>query len=284
MMIQTTQPDFDFHALKLIVSDLDGTLKDIDAPMDPALREIIAALSHAGVLFTIATGKNLKSTRESALALGISMPLIFSNGCIIQEIDGTVIEERLLPRTFTDLLIGVCAQEGIELAIHIGDDIYVREITENVSILFEYGSPDLVEVGEWERVNQLLAHAHKCIAIDRENRQRLFGLEKRIQSLAGATVEYCHTLVEMLEFMPQGVSKVSGIRSLAAAHGISMGSILTMGDGNNDIGMLQEAGFGVAVANAPQAVQDAADWVVPACAQNGPRDFLRHILSVVHPV
>lgn len=283
-MKQTTQPDFDFYALKLIVSDLDGTLKDIDAPMDPELPEIIAALSRAGIFFTIATGKNLKSTRESAQALGISMPLIFSNGCIIQELDGTIIAERLLARTFTDLLIDVCEQEGIELAIHIGEDIYVREITENVSILFDYGSPDLVEVGEWERVNELLAHAHKCIAIDRKNRQRLFGLEKRIFSLAGDSVEYCHTLVEMLEFMPQGVSKVSAIRSLAAARGIPMRSILAMGDGNNDIGMLREAGFGVAVANAPLAVRDAADWIIPACAQNGPRDFLRYILSAVQPV
>lgn len=273
-------PNIAYHDFQMIVSDLDGTLKDIDSALDPEIAEIIADLEQNDIHFTIATGKNLKSTRETALALGISMPIVFSNGCMLQTIDGTILEKEVLPIDFVRSLITLCDQQGIELAIHIGEDIYVREITHNASILFDYGSPSLVEVGEWAQVEDLLEQAYKCIALDRDNRQRLFDLEKMVYAFAVDRVEYCHTLVEMLEFMPAGISKVSGIRALGKRYGVPMRAVITMGDGNNDIGMLQAAGYSVAVANAPGAVRAAARWIIPPCAENGPRDFLRHILKM----
>jgi len=264
----------------MIVSDLDGTLKDIDKALDPELPEIIAALAQIGMYFTIATGKNLKSTQKTARALGISTPLVVSNGCILQEIDGRVLEKHVLPVDFVRSLIAICKSAGIELAIHIGEDIFVEKITHNASILFEYGSPNLETVGDWSYADDLLPQAYKCIALDRKNRQRLFDLEKTVFAAAGESVEYCHTLVEMLEFMPRGVSKVSGIQTLAQRYGIPMQAVITMGDGNNDIGMLREAGYSVAVANAPRAVREAARWVIPSCANGGPKGFLKHVLKM----
>ena len=281
MITQNTRwPDIPYREFHMIVSDLDGTLKDVGAPLDPDLTGIIEALHQDGVYFTIATGKNLKSTRQTALSLGIKIPLVLTNGCMLQEIDGTIIEKKVLPPGFVALLIDICKEEKIDIAIHIGEDIYVREINHHVSILFEYGSPSLEEAGEWENVAKLLPNAHKCIAVDRENRQRLFALERKVFDQAGANVEYCHTINEMLEFMPKGVSKVSGIHSLSKRMGIPFHSIIAMGDGNNDIGMLQAAGCGVAVANAPGPVRAAVRWVIPPCADDGPKEFLRHILKM----
>jgi len=264
----------------MVVSDLDGTLKDVGAPLDPDLPLIIKALHQNGFYVTLATGKNFKSTRQTALSLGIKMPLVLSNGCVLQETDGTILEKKVLPMGFVRLLIDICKEEKIDLAIHIGEDIYVREINHNASILFDYGSPGLEEVGEWENVANLLPDAYKCIALDRENRERLFVLERKVFHQAGKNVEYCHTLKEMLEFMPKGVSKVSGIQTLGQRNGIPMQAIMTMGDGNNDIGMLQAAGYSVAVANAPSPVRAAARWIIPPCADKGPTDFLRHILKM----
>jgi len=273
-------PDIDFKIFQMIVSDLDGTLKDVYAPLDTELANVIRELQETGLNFTIATGKNLKATRDTAAALGISMPMVLSNGCLIQELDGTVIQKTVLPVDFVRTLIRICKKEQIELAIQIGEDIYVAEITHNASILFDYGSPNLEEVGDWSQIDNLLPQAYKCIALDRDDRQRLFDLEKKVYASAGDSVEYCHTLVEMLEFMPKGVSKVSGIRSLAQRLDISMLAILTMGDGNNDIGMLQSAGYSVAVENAPKAVRDAAWWIIPSCESGGPRAFLKHLLAM----
>lgn len=270
----------DARQFKMIVSDLDGTLKDIHAPLHPELPKIIAELEGAGMRFTIATGKNLHSTRDTARELGISHPLILSNGCVIQTLEGRVIKNSRLPAEFVEQLIAVCDAMHIELAIHIGEEIYVREITKNVSILFEYGAPALVEVGEWSNIGDLLPNAYKCISIDRQDRQRLFALEQGIFELAGSSVEYCHTLVEMLEFMPQGVSKVSGIQVLAEMYQVGMDGIIAIGDGNNDIGMLEACGFGVATENAPAAVREAADIVIPSCEDAGPVEFFRELIKM----
>lgn len=274
-------PNIKFDQYKLIVSDVDGTLKNVLQPLDPGLKGAIHRLRDAGVSFTIATGKNLKSTCNTVGDLGIELPLILSNGCMIQDQDGNIYQKHRLPDGFVHTLIDVCAAENIELAIHIGEDIYVREITYNASLLLDYGSPDLVEVGEWKNVAGELDQAYKCIALNRNDRQRLFSLEKTVQNLCGTSVEYCHTLVEMLEFMPKGVSKVAGIRTICGRLGIAMDKVLTMGDGNNDVAMLRAAGFGVAVANGNEAVREAAAWIIPSCADQGPRKFLEYFLSQI---
>lgn len=274
-------PDIDYSMYKLIVSDLDGTIKDIQKPLDPHLPRIIKKIKKAGVYFTLATGKNLNSTRETAEALGIVIPMIFANGCVVQKLDGTIQEKHKLPGGFVHMLTELCDKEDIELAIHIGEDIFVCKTTYNTSILFDYGMPCLEEVDEWNNVRDLLLGAYKCIAIDRQNRQRLFDLEGMVREQAGSSVEYCHTLVEMVEFMPKGVTKVSGIKTVTENLNIPMSSVLTMGDGNNDIGMLQAAGYSVAVGNAPDAVKEAADWVIPPCADHGPVNFLNHFLEML---
>ncbi len=272
-------PNFEARQYRMVISDLDGTLKDINAPLDPDIPSLIAALDRAGVLFTIATGKNLNSTEKTARELGIKLPLILSNGCTLQNLDGTIIDQAQLPFNFVLQLIGICEEMDIDLAIHINEEIYVREITRNVSILFDYGAPNLVETGSWSRIHNLLPKAYKCIAIDRDDRRRLFALERAVIDAFHSDVEYCHTLVEMLEFMPQGISKVSGINALAAMLKVEMHSIIAMGDGNNDIGMLKACGLGLATANAPLPVREAATAVIPSCAENGPKEFLRTLLQ-----
>jgi len=104
-------------------------------------------------------------------------------------------------------------------------------------------------------------------------------IRRAVFAQAGDNVEYCHTLEEMLEFVPKCVSKVSGIKYLARASHLTIDSIITMGDGNNDIGMLKECGLGIAVQTAPPAVREAADYVIHACAASGPKRFLRYLIK-----
>jgi len=61
--------------------------------------------------------------------------------------------------------------------------------------------------------------------------------------------------------------------------GISLQSVMAFGDGNNDAGMLAAVGFSAAVENASKSAKNSADWVVPSCADNGPANFLQHLMK-----
>ncbi len=72
-----------------------------------------------------------------------------------------------------------------------------------------------------------------------------------------------------LDLTPVGVSKASGLTKVCDALGLTASDVLAIGDGRNDIEMLQWAGRGVAMAQAVQPVLDAADAVTDPVDQDG---------------
>jgi HAD superfamily hydrolase (TIGR01484 family) len=72
-----------------------------------------------------------------------------------------------------------------------------------------------------------------------------------------------------LDLAPEGVSKASGLAYAAERLGVEAADVLAIGDGRNDIEMLEWAGRGVAMGQAVQPVQDAADAVTATVADDG---------------
>ena len=72
-----------------------------------------------------------------------------------------------------------------------------------------------------------------------------------------------------LDLAPVGVSKASGLQHVAAELGVDAADVLAIGDGRNDIEMLQWAGRGVAMGQAIDVVQDAADAVTAGVHDDG---------------
>jgi hydroxymethylpyrimidine pyrophosphatase-like HAD family hydrolase len=72
-----------------------------------------------------------------------------------------------------------------------------------------------------------------------------------------------------LDLAPVGVSKASGLAHVAERLGVDPADVLAIGDGRNDIEMLHWAGRGVAMGQAIQVVQDAADDVTAPVTEDG---------------
>jgi HAD superfamily hydrolase (TIGR01484 family) len=72
-----------------------------------------------------------------------------------------------------------------------------------------------------------------------------------------------------LDLAPEGVSKASGLAEVAARLGVAPEHVLAIGDGRNDIEMLQWAGRGVAKGQAPDEVKAAADAVTASVEEDG---------------
>jgi Cof subfamily protein (haloacid dehalogenase superfamily) len=272
-------PDIKINRFKLIVFDVDGTILQLHHELDPFTQSVLLDLKDMGFAITLATGKNMKSTRVVAEKLQIELPMVLSNGCVLQRLDGTIHQKHYLSVDFLQQLIEDCERVDLDLAIHIDEDIFVKEVTDNLSILLDYGSPTLESVGEWKAINGLFPKAYKCLVVDRYSREPLLKLENTMQRKVGDSVAYCHTLTEMLEFMPEGVSKLTGIRAITEEMGISLQSVMAFGDGNNDAEMLAAVGFSAAVENATKLAKNSADWVVPSCADNGPAQFLQYLMK-----
>lgn len=264
---------------KLIVFDIDGTLQDSNHNLHPYTKDVLMKLHDANIPFTLATGKNLPAVKPLAEILGIKLPLILSNGCMLQTVEGRELEKYVLPIELTHQVIRIC-QEGVwDLAIYLDDGIYIEKMNHNLALLIDYGSPGLIEIGEWANIADRLKEAHKCLVVERSSPKKVYELEKVYERELGDKVEYCHTLVGMLEVMPKGVSKLRAIQRLAEMLEIRMEEVMTFGDGNNDTQMLEGAGLGITMENGSDLAKASANLTIASSDENGPAKFLDRLLD-----
>lgn len=266
---------------ELMVFDIDGTILDSKHRLHSYTRETLLRLFDHNIRFTLATGKNLPATQRIADELRVELPLILSNGCMLQLRKGKVLDKKTLPPAVTKKVIEICEIGRRDLALYLDNGIYIKEMNHNYELLMEYGAPALIAVGNWKELGSRIDEVHKCLVVDRESRENLIRLEEIYRQKITDSVEYCHTLVEMLEVMPAGVSKLSALKKLLEILQIDMRKVMAFGDGNNDVEMLSAAGLGIAVENASEAAKRSADLVIASCDDNGPGKFIHDLIGVV---
>jgi Cof subfamily protein (haloacid dehalogenase superfamily) len=103
------------------------------------------------------------------------------------------------------------------------------------------------------------------ITAENESSQALHVIADSVQSFSNATF----SKPNYLEIVPIGVNKAEALKQLAAILGLDLSQFAAIGDGLNDIEMLREAGLGIAMGNAPDAVKSVADWVTGTNDQDG---------------
>ena len=264
---------------KLIVFDIDGTLQNSKHNLHPYTKNVLMKLHHARIPFTLATGKNLPAVRPLAEALEIKLPLFLSNGCLLQTVEGRELEKYVLPIEIVHQVIKICEEGKWDLAIYLDDGIHIKKMNHNLELLIDYGSPGLIEIGDWSKIGGRLGEVHKCLVVERSSPDEVYKLEKVYNNELADKVEYCHTLVGMLEVMPKGVSKFKAIQRLAEILGIRMEEVMTFGDGNNDAEMLKGAGLGVSLENGSDLAKASANLTIASSDENGPAIFLDGLLD-----
>ncbi len=271
--------DINLHDYKLIIFDIDGTLVGKDHMLDPFTKEVLFRLRKEGYPFTLATGKNLPATKSLADELEIELPLILVNGGILQTRHEEMLSKTTLPVDITRQVIEICEVRGKDLVIYIDNGIYIKAMNENIFPVYSNVVSGLFEIGEWDAIMSKLADANKCLVVDSFVRENLIEMGKVFEKALKGRVDILHSSTYLVEVMPKGVTKVTGIRKLAENMGIPMDKIMAFGDFNNDAEMLAAAGLGIAVENASPSAKAAADLVIGSVEEHGPAEFLKELLD-----
>ena len=271
--------DINLHDYKLIVFDIDGTLLGKDHVLDPFTKEVLFQLREEGIPFTLATGKNMPSTKPTADELEIELPLILTNGGMLQTRHEEMLSKTTLPLDATLQVIEICEAREKDLVIYIDNGTYVKEMNENIFPVYNNVVSGLFEIGEWDAIRSKLADANKCLVVDSFVRENLIEMGKVFEEALKEQVDILHSTTSLVEVMPKGVTKVTGIRKLADSMEIPLDAIMAFGDFNNDVEMLAAAGLGIAVKNASPRAKAAADLVIGSVEEHGPAKFLKELLD-----
>jgi Cof subfamily protein (haloacid dehalogenase superfamily) len=98
---------------------------------------------------------------------------------------------------------------------------------------------------------------------------RILELKDEFSKILGDEIEITTSKPEYLEFTHRDATKGKALEYLAVAKGIVKEDIIAIGDSFNDISMIQYAGLGVAMGNAPAEVKEYADYVTGTNDEDG---------------
>ena len=181
------KPDeIDLTHYKLLVFDIDSTILPRGGQLHPFTLEVLQRLRERGFTYTLATGKNLPSAKVTADELGIDIPLILSNGALIENRFGEVLARTTLPETITQNIMRICAEWPQDLVLYIGDGLYFLEMTENLFKTYGKVPFGLHAVKGWKSVAELFSLVNKCVAVDHMDYPNLLALEKTFQKNVNA--------------------------------------------------------------------------------------------------
>lgn len=271
-----------FKKIRLVVSDIDGTLLTSDNNLHPATLDAIHSLrKRSGCDFTLSTGRSFPLSYPVMRHLGLSAPFIFSGGAIFDSSTQAVLTDHFIDAQTVDAIRHFAQERGLGLIAHTARCMLC-----------------MLDDADWERISsiewikgQKTDHANRVdtITADPNDPVIRFDIFSEDKPLAAAFIQVCHSFPQLhavqmsrsIELTPTTVNKGSALRKLVALQHINLDQVMALGDSLNDMALLEEAGIGVAMATAPEALKSVADVIVPPSDEGGFADALE-LLTYLH--
>jgi Cof subfamily protein (haloacid dehalogenase superfamily) len=238
----------------------------------------LAALGRArdaGLHVIVVTGRMVQSVRKALAPAGLHDPVICYQGAVVADADGRWLRHEPIPLELARQTIAALAAEGWSPNVYVDDELYVAEDTPEARRYSSLNKVDFHVVGDL--LDWLEDPPTKLVVVGDPG--ALDELRPRVQEQFGEREHIAKSLPYFLEFAQAGVTKGSGLDFLSEHLGFTREQTIAFGDGENDIELVEWAGYGVAVGNAHERVKEVADWVCPPVTEEGVAQVLEALLD-----
>jgi Cof subfamily protein (haloacid dehalogenase superfamily) len=241
--------------IKLVISDVDGTLLTRDKRLTDASRAAVAALARQGIGFTITSSRPPRGLRMLVAPLALKLPMGAFNGGVVVGPDMRVKSQQFLSVPVALRALAVLERHGVEPWLFTTEQWVIRT-RDAARVAFEERTIQVEPVVTNDFAPHL-SQLGKIVGVSDD-----FGLLQRceaaMQSALGDSASAVRSQTYYLDITPPGVDKGAFVDAMARITGIATNAILTLGDMANDIPMFRRDGPSVAMGNAPAEVKSAA--------------------------
>lgn len=228
---------------RIVFLDIDGTILDSNEELSLELVSTVKQLQQKGIIVGLATGRSYDGAKKYGEQLGTSIFVTYNGGFSL--INGEIIHDGKIPAALAYQLCSATEELG-NTYIHFS---YRSSCSNRPAKGIEYLLPE----AELSDLNDTNRDAHRLVLYVNQKQRAI--LQETAKDAAAPFDEG-----DRLEVFPKG-SKWTGILPVITHLGISPEDVVTIGNGANDIGMIEAAGLGIAMGNAPECVKESADFV-----------------------
>ena len=264
--------------IKLLVLDVDGTLLNSNREMSERTIKILKKVQQNGVRIALATGRPTYGVLPYAKAIDLDFNdgyIISYNGAkVLEASTGKIIFERAIDPRMVSYIEKQAERSGCDLAYYDGDEV-VATNADNPHIVDEAQMNNMSLrhtdnlLDEMEKLSEDKQNWPTEIILVNDDEEVLLGLEEYLQRHLNGVVDTIHSNPYYLEVVGYQVGKSYAMSALVQKLGISMKEVMAFGDGHADVNMLQMAGTGIAMENAPEEVKRCADYTTLSNDEDG---------------
>lgn len=260
--------------IKLIVSDVDGTLAEDGGSINPELFDVILKLKEQGIYFVAASGRHQVSLEHAFEPIKDRIFFISANGCYV----GTSKRELFLTEYRKELasdMICDMRAEGMDLMVDGVDCVYTDSKNEAFVDWLENGYHFKVErVDDLLRLDAPILKVSGCIMSGIAEEKALF-IQKKYENELKVTLAG----IQWLDTMDPAVNKGNALKLLQESLEILPEETMAFGDQLNDIEMLKRAYYSFAVANARPEAKEASRFLADSNVNQGPLKIMKLFLK-----
>jgi len=271
-MTQTKRAEY-----RLVFCDLDGTVATFDGQVRPAVQQAMKAVVDAGRWITLCTSRGYQLVKPFLDRVVVNAPMICCTGGLIVDAQTRhIYHVRPLPLALARDLARLSLQEGIAMWFYLGDmeTMLERRVGERMYTLRQDGKT-VREVSD--PVQELTQPPHKVL-IETKSAEETPLVVARVQEFVGDQARVVVSSPRRVEVVLPGLSKGWAMAWVASHLGVPREQTIGVGDGDNDVEMVEWAGLGIAMGNATPACKAVADWNAPPVLEDGLAEALRRFV------
>lgn len=254
-------------AIKLVAMDLDGTLLNSQKIVSERNLAAIAAAKAQGVYITLATGRMYSAAAYFGRIIGANAPLVCCNGAMVRAVGAAEdVFVKLYPEDVAKAVLAECQAHGWYAQWYIGDQIYAESF--RPEMFNSYKTVKNFTVREVGR--DFLPYVHDVVQIVvRDLQGEVEAIANHLSRKFSGLLEAQQNTGYSVDLTPPGVTKAVGIEALRKYLGIERDEIMVCGDADNDLAMLEYAGFSVVTDNGLPQAKALADFITDSCDADG---------------
>ena len=243
--------------IRLIASDMDGTLLDEHSEVPPETYDLILALREKGVHFAASSGRRFDRLCQFFAPVRDKMDFVAANGAQVY-VDGELVDREVFSHLGIRRLAKTVGKfESLHMALFDDEksfllddeDKFVREIDKdlpNAERIWYLPGPDvsILKISIYCEDGHVMDYAY---ALSRE---------------LGDEFLFAPSGTHWIDALQRGVNKATGIEQVMAHHGITRDEVMAFGDSMNDYEIIRFVGTGCAMANGRPALKAVANRVI----------------------
>lgn len=271
---------------KLLVLDVDGTLLNTEKKISMRTQAALVKVQQMGVRVVLASGRPTYGLMPLVKTLELGnyggFILSYNGGQIINAQNGELLFERRINPEMLPYIEKKARKNGFSLFTYNQERIITTSI-DNEHILGEAELNNMELIKEEEFSIAVDFAPCKCMVVS-DNEEALIDLEDHWRRRLNGALDVFRSEPYFLEVVPPAINKANTLGALLEILEMNSEEVIAIGDGVCDVSMLQLAGLGVAMGNAPDSVKICADMITASNDEDGVAVAIeKAILAEIHP-